>query len=316
MSLISKEKLTAGVVASYAADPAQCCTGRVSSLFAVMPAAGIGSTENAYHRYMAIEQGPQPTAPLPVVGVVCALLGRSDTGLSPQRVPDGRGVVLRAEDPHRMDCLRTVLTLTAERDLAVFEVESRRLYNPRERVRIPVTVGAQTLPYLTEAILDELLADPAHTDDPTLTVTRTPTRYIRHRALPEDVHELEHRQGDDYFRLFTDDHSLVRRTIWSWAVDDSWWQDAIAWQRTDGATEYPTDSIDSVWAELRQLEAETQDMPALELFDTLADMDDLTQSILDRADTEGPDTSVTEDPAAADPGTANRDTDTENPGTT
>lgn len=281
-----------------------------------MPAAGIGSTENAYHRYMAIEQGPQPTAPLPVVGVVCALLGRSDTGLSPQRVPDGRGVVLRAEDPHRMDCLRTVLTLTAERDLAVFEVESRRLYNPRERVRIPVTVGAQTLPYLTEAILDELLADPAHTDDPTLTVTRTPTRYIRHRALPEDVHELEHRQGDDYFRLFTDDHSLVRRTIWSWAVDDSWWQDAIAWQRTDGATEYPTDSIDSVWAELRQLEAETQDMPALELFDTLADMDDLTQSILDRADTEGPDTSVTEDPAAADPGTANRDTDTENPGTT
>lgn len=286
-----------------------------------MPAAGIGSTENAYQRYMAIEQGPQPTAPLPVVGVVCALLGRSDTGLSPQRVPDGRGVVLRAEDPHRMDCLRTVLTLTAERDLAVFEVDSRRLYNPRERVRIPVTVGAQTLPYLTEAILDELIAAPSHADDPTLTVTRTSTSFIRHRALPEDVHELERRQGDDYFRLFTDDRSLVRRTIWSWAVDDSWWQDAIAWQRADGATEYPTDSIDSVWAELRQLEAETQDMPGLELFDTLADMDELTQSILDRADAEdlGPEDFGTADAGGEDLGnedSATADADTENPGAT
>lgn len=249
-----------------------------------MPAAGIDSAEQAYERYLAIEHGPQPTAPLPVVGIVCALLGRTDTGLSPYRPPDGRGVVLHASETQRMSCLSAVLTLTAERDLAVLDVGSRRLYNPRRRARLPVTAGANTLPYLTEAILDELLSAPPDPADPTLTVTRTPTRYIRTRQLPEAVHELEHRHGGAHFRLLTDNPGLVRQTIWSWAVDDPWWQEAIAWQPATELTTHSTDSVASVLAELRRLEAETRELPAFELLDTLQNLDDLTQSILGRAD--------------------------------
>ncbi|WP_040789037.1 hypothetical protein [Nocardia paucivorans] len=260
----------------------------MSFLFAVLPAAATDSAEQAYEQYVAMERAPEPTAPLPVVGVVYALIDRADAGLSVHRPPDGRGLLLRATVDDRIACLSALLTLTGERDLAVFDVTARRLYSPRRRARMPITVGEITLPYLTEELLRELLDNPS---TPTLTVTRAPMCHIGTRRLPEGVHELEHRRIDDFYRLLTDNTELVHKTIWAWATDDPWWQQAIAWQPVTARTDEPTnpeDDIDTVMAELRRMAEETSDLPTLDLISTLNDLDSHTRAILDRAEDDEP----------------------------
>ncbi|WP_040833921.1 hypothetical protein [Nocardia brevicatena] len=262
----------------------------MSFLFAVLPAAGTGSAEQAYEQYVSMERAAEPTAPLPVVGVVYALIDRADAGLSVHRPPDGRGLLLRATVDNRFACLSTLLTLTGERDLAVFDVTAHRLYNPRRRVRMPVTAGDITLPYLTEELLRELLDEPS---SPVLTVTRAPMCHIGTRRLPEGIHELEHRRIDEFYRLLTDNTDLVRKTIWAWATDDPWWQQAIAWQPVtarSGDTASPEDDIDAVMAELRRMAEETSGLPAFDLISALNDLDSRTRAIFDHAEAEDPPT--------------------------
>lgn len=132
----------------------------MSSLFAVLPTAGIESAAQAYERYQALEAAPEPSPPPQPVGVVCTLIHRSGTGLRVYRRPDARGALLEATVADRFDCLRALLALTADRDLAILDVATRRFYNPRGAARVPVTAGDITLPYLTESILDEILETP------------------------------------------------------------------------------------------------------------------------------------------------------------
>lgn len=264
----------------------------MSSLFAVLPAAALDSAEQAYERYLSLVEAPEPGPPVRAVGVVCTLIHRSGTGLRVHRRPEGRGALLEATTRDRFDCLRALLALTADRDLAVLDVATRRLYNPRGATRIQVTTGNITLPYLTESILDEILETPPDPRDPALKVTRAPMCHIRARRLPDEVFELEHRDLDAFFRLYTDNAPLVRKTIWAWAIRDPWWQQAIAWQPVDPPTAprrrpAPEDDIDAVLAELRQMADETPpELGALELLSTLGDLDNRTQAILDRPEPE------------------------------
>ncbi len=226
------------------------------------------------------------------MGVVCTLIHRSGTGLRVHRRPDARGALLEATVRDRFDCLRALLALTADRDLAVLDVATRRLYNPRGATRIQVTTGNITLPYLTESILDEILETPPDPRDPALQVTRAPMCHIRARRLPDEIFELEHRDLDAFFRLYTDNAPLVRKTIWAWAIRDPWWQQAIAWQPVDTPVAprgrpVPEDDIDAVLAELRQMADEPPPaLGALELLSTLGDLDSRTQAILDRPEPE------------------------------
>ncbi len=226
------------------------------------------------------------------MGVVCTLIHRSGTGLRVHRRPDARGALLEATVRDRFDCLRALLALTADRDLAVLDVATRRLYNPRGATRIQVTTGNITLPYLTESILDEILETPPDPRDPALQVTRAPMCHIRARRLPDEIFELEHRDLDAFFRLYTDNAPLVRKTIWAWAIRDPWWQQAIAWQPVDSPVAprgrpAPQDDIDAVLAELRQMADEPPpELGALELLSTLGDLDSRTQAILDRPEPE------------------------------
>ncbi|MFI5715649.1 hypothetical protein [Nocardia sp. NPDC051750] len=265
----------------------------MSSLFAVLPAAGLESAEQAYERYLALRDTAEPSPPVQSVAVVCTLIHRSGTGLRVYHRPDARGALLEATVRDRFDCLRALLALTADRDLAILDVATRRLYNPRGATRIKVTTGNFTLPYLTESILDEILETPPDPRDPALQVTRAPMCHIRARRLPEDIFELEHRDLDAFFQLYTDNATLVRKTIWAWAIRDPWWQQAIAWQPTDASTRHhdePADDIDAVLAELRQMADETPfELGALDLISALGDVDNQAQAILDRADTETPD---------------------------
>ncbi|MGV9637180.1 hypothetical protein ACWDO0_23690 [Nocardia rhamnosiphila] len=266
----------------------------MSSLFAVLPAAGIESAAQAYERYRSLAGAPEPTPPPQPVGVVCTLIHRSGTGLRVYRRPEARGALLEATVDDRFDCLRALLALTADRDLAVLDVATRRFYNPRGAARVPVTAGDFRLPYLTESILDEILETPPDPRDPALKVIRAPMCHIRARRLPEEIFELEHRDLDAFFQLYTDDAILVRKTIWAWATGDPWWQQAIAWQPIDAPDSRrrrpPEDDIDSVLAELRQMAEETPfELGALDLISALGDVDNQAQAILDRANIDAPD---------------------------
>ncbi|MFI1460810.1 hypothetical protein [Nocardia carnea] len=266
----------------------------MSSLFAVLPAAALDSAEQAYERYLSLVEAPEPSPPERAVGVVCTLIHRSGTGLRVHRRPDARGALLEATVRDRFDCLRALLALTADRDLAVLDVATRRLYNPRGATRIQVTTGNITLPYLTESILDEILETPPDPRDPTLQVTRAPMCHIRARRLPDEIFELEHRDLDAFFQLFTDNAPLVRKTIWAWAIRDPWWQQAIAWQPVDTPVAprrrpVPEDDIDTVLAELRRMADEPPpELGALELLSTFGDLDSRTQAILDRPEPDAP----------------------------
>lgn len=263
----------------------------MSSLFAVLPAAAIESAERAYERYLAMDKAPEPTQPLPAVGVVCTLIHRSGTGLRVYRRPDARGALLEATVDDRFDCLRALLALTADRDLGVLDVATKRLYNPRGAARVRVTMGNITLPYLTETMLDEILESLPDPRDPALEVTRAPMCHIRSRRLPEEIFELEHRNLDEFYRLYTDDTTLVRKTLWAWATGDPWWHQAIAWQRTEAPAPrrrpVPEDDIDALLAEMRKMADETPpELGALDLISALGDVDARAQAILDRAETD------------------------------
>ena len=266
----------------------------MSSLFAVLPTAGITSGDQAYERLLPLGGAPDSTAPPPAVETVCTLIDRSGTGLRVYRRPDARGALLEATVDDRFDCLRALLSLTADRDLAVLDIATHRLYSPRNAVRMPVTTGNIRLPYLTETILQELLETPPDPRATALKVARAPMCHIRARLLSDGIYELEHRNLDEFFTLYTDNAALVRKTIWAWATDDPWWQQAIAWQPiadpAHAGTPAPEEDIDAVLAEMRRMAAEEPpELGALNLISALGDFDAQTQAILDRAETDSPD---------------------------
>lgn len=266
----------------------------MSSLFAVLPAAALDSAEQAYERYLSLIDAPEPGPPERSVGVVCTLIQRYGTRVRVQRRPEPRGALLESTGGDRFDCLRALLALTADRDLAVLDIATRRFYTPRGATRIQVTTGDITLPYLTESILDEILETPPDPSDPGLQVTRAPMCHIRARLLPDEVFELEHRDLDAFFRLYTDSATLVRKIVWTWAVRDPWWQEAIAWQPVEAPVvrrrpPEPADDIDAVLAEMRRMADEPPlELGALGLLSTFDDLDSRTQAILDRAEPETP----------------------------
>ncbi|BDT85460.1 hypothetical protein IU485_15465 [Nocardia cyriacigeorgica] len=255
----------------------------MSSVFAVLPAAGTGSPEQAFGQYRAILEHSEPTAPLPVVGIVVAQLRRQAGPLSVVRPPDGRGLLLEVESGDHLTGLCTALRLTATRDLAVFEVDARRLHHPRTAARVPVKAGPHSFPTVTEPLVDLLIPNTRDIDGPALTLAHDRDTQLHIRQLPDDILELTHHTAGEHFRLLTDDARLARKVTWSWARHDSWWHEAISWQPCDPpAGDAPvTDEAAALLAELEELRAEVDGLEALDIGAAMNELDALTQSVLD-----------------------------------
>ena len=73
---------------------------------------------------------------------------------------DSRGVIIATEQPED-GLLRYLLLATMDRDLAVYDIDLFRLYDPRGRIDVDVCLpGDVTLPYLTPALLRDLVLRP------------------------------------------------------------------------------------------------------------------------------------------------------------
>ncbi|WP_280484851.1 hypothetical protein [Nocardia cyriacigeorgica] len=255
----------------------------MSSVFAVLPAAGTGSPEQAFGQYRAILEHSEPTAPLPVVGIVVAQLRRQAGPLSVVRPPDGRGLLLGVESDDHLAGLCIALRLTATRDLAVFEVDAGRLHHPRTAARVPVEAGPHTFPTVTEPLVDLLIPDTRNIDRPALTLAHDRNTQLRIRQLPDAILELTHHTAGAHFRLLTDDAPLARKVTWSWARRDTWWHEAISWQPCDPPRDHAPviDEAAALLADLDELRAEVDGIEALDIGAAMDQLDALTQSVLD-----------------------------------
>ncbi|MFE9326891.1 hypothetical protein ACIHDR_35200 [Nocardia sp. NPDC052278] len=208
----------------------------VTCEFAVVPADAVDTALDAMEQYQQMCTVPDGSATPPAVDDLIAEIDRNGGAVGfVAAVADSRGAVLRTWGPNRGRHLLAVLKLTKDRDLAVLDVETGHLYDPRGHIDVRVTVGdGRSLPYLTPALLEDFVVAAADPDDPFLVVARADETYIRTRRH-EWVYEIEHRAGSasEHFRVYTLRHKVVRDVIWAWAGGDPSWTVAVHWRRVD-----------------------------------------------------------------------------------
>lgn len=208
----------------------------VTCEFAVLPAGAVDNALDALEQYRQLCTARDDCATPPAVDDLIAEINRHGGAVGfVASVADSRGAVLRTWGPNRGRHLLAVLQLTKNRDLAVLDVETGHLYDPLGHVEVRVTVGdGRSLPYLTHALLEDLVVAAADPDDPFLVVARADENYIRTRRH-ERVYEIEHRAGSasEHFRVYTVRHQVVRDVIWAWACGDPSWTVAVPWRRVD-----------------------------------------------------------------------------------
>ncbi|MGY4102283.1 hypothetical protein ACW2Q0_22420 [Nocardia sp. R16R-3T] len=208
----------------------------VTCEFAVLPADAVDNALDALEQYRQMcttpDNGPTP----PAVADLIAEINRNGGAVGfVADVADARGAVLRTWGPNRGRHLLAVLRLTKNRDLAVLDVETGHLYDPRGHVEVRVSVGdGRSLPYLTRALLEDFVVAVADPDDPFVVVARADGTYIQTRRH-EWVYEIEHHAGpaSAHFRAYTLQHKVVRDVIWAWACGDPSWTAAVQWRRAD-----------------------------------------------------------------------------------
>lgn len=184
----------------------------------VLPADGDPTPESAREQYEQMSDSVQPPDSPNVIAVAEKLnagIGTGDDGfLAIEVEPDRRGVVVCIREPLADEGLFEVLDLTRERDLVVFDVGTNKLYNPRGRVDIHVTVGdGTTLPYMTRDLVQSLLGVGDHGG---YLIAQQPRRYLHAVRDPRGGYDLEARLGPD-----TDDDSSVDATAATDAVAGS-----------------------------------------------------------------------------------------------
>ncbi|WP_433195556.1 hypothetical protein ACQP1G_41715 [Nocardia sp. CA-107356] len=208
----------------------------VTCEFAVVSAGAVDSALDALERYQQMCDYPNHSVAPPAVDDLVAEINRNGGAVGfVATVADSRGAVLRTWGPNREQHLLAVLKLTKDRDLAVLDVETGHLYDPRGHVDVRVSVGdGRTIPYLTTALLEDFVVAAADPDDPFVVVSRADETYIQTRRH-EWVYEIEHRAGSaaDHFRVYTLQHTVVRDVIWAWACGDPSWTAAVPWRHVD-----------------------------------------------------------------------------------
>jgi hypothetical protein len=202
----------------------------VSYDFAVLTPEFVTSRAEVPSLYRAMCESAQGPAP----AVVRAFLGELDAGLATADVSeDARGAVVCTSWASVMSSMRTMLELSRDHGLPLYDPQIDRLYDPRHRVDLELTLGdGVKVPYVSEQLLTEYIALPA-VDAPFVVVQRDGDHYAQaylRRTQPSDV---ECRAGgpDHHYVATTTNHDLIRDVLWQWAGGDDRWRTAVEWRR-------------------------------------------------------------------------------------
>jgi hypothetical protein len=186
---------------------------------------------DAANLHRALRAGPSGQPPPVLTDFLASLSGAADlTTAEPSA--DARGVVLRTRWEIMPATLRTLLELTADFGLPLYDPQVDRMYDPRGGLRIEVSLGdGVKVPYVSRALLDEYVAQPA-LGAPFIVVQRDADHYAQaylHRLKPADV---ECRAGGpDQHYAATTDRADVAAILWSWATGSDDWRSAVTWNR-------------------------------------------------------------------------------------
>lgn len=204
--------------------------------FALIPAGAAQSAVAARRIAAAMRRDPEHPPPLAVTEVLGAL-DSSHVGhyvLECRTV--SRGSLLEVADPEA-GLLEALLILAKDHDLAVYDIDLNRLYDPAGGVDVDVVLPGVRLPFLTRNLLEDLVRRPAWPDPeaPYLIVDRAEQDFIQTWLTDEGTYRLEYREGgpESHFVVDTDDAALVVNVMWAWTIQDPGWRTAADWMFVD-----------------------------------------------------------------------------------
>ncbi|MGI9124770.1 MAG: hypothetical protein ACR2JM_08455 [Mycobacterium sp.] len=156
---------------------------------------------------------------------------------------DECGIVIATSGPDR-HVYETLVWLTTNHDAAVYDPQARRLYHPRGRVELEVSVGGVLeLPYLTVAILRDLVLRPLWPDPqcPFATVARAEEEFIQFFRRDDGFYQVEYREGGQETQFGVDlrESERVIEVMWAWTREDPGWRTALPW----GPVEFESEPV-------------------------------------------------------------------------
>jgi hypothetical protein len=219
------------------APPAEVREVAPSHRFAIIPAGSADSVDQANDLIHAMGAGSDGEPPAAIRELLDELSDSVAGSFVIARPADRRGVIVATHRPED-GLLRFLLQSTMVRGLAVYDIELFRLYDPRGRVDVDVSLtGDITLPYLTPALLRDLVLRPTWPDPehPYFIVTRGDEKYVQTYREEDGTYQLEHRDGgpDTHFAIRTPDSGLVADVMWAWTTHDSSWRTAVPWNQLE-----------------------------------------------------------------------------------
>lgn len=128
------------------------------------------------------------------------------------------GAILCTRWPQWERTIYELLEMTRDRQLALVDLQRRQVFDPRGCVNAEVMIANGTkLPYLTEQIVVDVMADQDHYGD-YIIVEKDENVYVQSLFERGAPCQVEYRAGsaDKHFQAFTSDRSLVPRLIWAW----------------------------------------------------------------------------------------------------
>jgi hypothetical protein len=133
--------------------------------------------------------------------------------------------------------IHMLLELTKARGLALVDLQSRQVFDPRGSVDVEVSTDNGTrLPYLTEQLVRDLMDGQDRYGDH-IVAERAEGTFIQALYQREAQCCIEYRAGgpDQHFQTMTSDRTLVPRLIWAWLENgpDAALVRAQHWQRLE-----------------------------------------------------------------------------------
>jgi hypothetical protein len=202
---------------------------------AIIAAGSVAAAGDAKRLVAAMRTTPQGGTPAAVLEVLGALAASGVGEFTVGRRPDSRGALLSVSHPED-GVLEALLLLAKDHGLAVYDIRLDRLYDPTGGLDVEVILPGVRLPFLTRELLSDLVMRPTWPDPeaPYVIVDRAAEDFVQFWRL-EDGFRLEYREGGPEFHYMcvTDDPTVVVDLMWAWAIGETSWRGALAWEFLD-----------------------------------------------------------------------------------
>ena len=202
---------------------------------AVIPAGSARSARRANRLVTAMRTAPRGRTPAAVVEALGALESSGAGEFTVWRRTDARGALMSVRYPE-IGVLEALLLVAKDHDLAVYDIDLNRLYDPTGAVDVEVSLPGVRIPFLTRDLLSDLVLRPDWPDPeaPFVIVDRAAEDFIQ-VWREGSGYRVEYRDGDAdfHYMCMVDDPAVVIDVMWAWAIGDDRWRGALAWEFLD-----------------------------------------------------------------------------------